>query len=125
MILRFLRNCSIAVALFFVLSGVHARDEGHVELISAKNLPSEARETLRLIYSGGPFPYTKDGAVFGNYEHYLPKKHRGYYREYTVRTLGARNRGAKRIIVGGEKNSQESIYYTDDHYATFKRINEQ
>lgn len=87
--------------------------------IAASALPKEARETLALIKKGGPFPYSKDGTVFSNREGVLPKKARGFYREYTVRTPGAKNRGARRIVAGGEV-----YYYTDDHYATFKRIQE-
>jgi len=88
--------------------------------ISFKQLPAEARQTLALIKAGGPFPYAKDGSVFGNREGLLPKRNRGYYREYTVKTPGARDRGARRIVAGvpGE------YYYTDDHYQTFKRITE-
>ena len=86
--------------------------------VDAATLPKEARETLALIRSGGPFPHQKDGSVFGNRESLLPKRERGYYREYTVRTPGARDRGARRIIAGrgGE------YYYTEDHYRTFRRI---
>jgi ribonuclease T1 len=86
----------------------------------AIELPAEARETLALIRSGGPFPYQRDGAVFGNREGLLPKRERGYYREYTVRTPGARDRGARRIVSGrgGE------LCYTDDHYRSFRRITE-
>jgi ribonuclease T1 len=86
--------------------------------ISEARLPKEARETLALIRKGGPFPYAKDGAIFGNREERLPKQKRGYYREYTVRTPGERTRGARRIVAGraGE------YWYTDDHYATFRRI---
>ncbi len=86
--------------------------------IRAADLPPEARQTIALIGQGGPFPYRKDGAVFGNRERLLPLRERGYYREYTVRTPGARDRGARRIVAGrgGE------LYYTDDHYRSFKRI---
>jgi len=86
--------------------------------VETATLPKEARETLALIRSGGPFPHQKDGSVFGNRESLLPKRERGYYREYTVRTPGAGDRGARRIIAGrgGE------YYYTDDHYRTFRRI---
>lgn len=84
------------------------------------DLPPQARATLQLIEQGGPFPYSRDGATFGNYERLLPLRPRGYYREYTVPTPGARNRGARRIVAGkvGER------YYTDDHYRTFRRIRE-
>jgi ribonuclease T1 len=86
--------------------------------ISLAQLPTEARETLELIRAGGPFPYSRDGAVFGNREGLLPKADRGYYREYTVRTPGARDRGARRIVAGG----RGEFYYTDDHYRSFRRI---
>ena len=81
-------------------------------------LPGEARHTLALIEAGGPFPYARDGAVFGNREGQLPRRGRDYYREYTVKTPGARDRGARRIVAGrgGE------YYYTDDHYRSFRRI---
>lgn len=86
--------------------------------IRIAQLPPEARETLERIRHGGPFPYAKDGATFGNREGSLPRQRRGYYREYTVKTPGVRNRGARRIIwgAGGE------FYYTDDHYNHFRRI---
>jgi ribonuclease T1 len=81
-------------------------------------LPPEASATLSLIRAGGPFPYPRDGAVFGNREGHLPKRSRGYYREYTVPTPGARDRGARRIVAGrsGER------YYSADHYRSFQRI---
>jgi ribonuclease T1 len=88
--------------------------------ISAAELPPEARDTLRLIKQGGPFPYPRDGVVFGNYEKLLPQQPRGYYREYTVKTPGARNRGARRIVCG----PLPECYYTADHYRTFQRIRE-
>jgi ribonuclease T1 len=82
------------------------------------SLPAEARQTLALIKAGGPFPYQRDGSVFSNREGLLPKRERGYYREYTVKTPGAKDRGARRIVAGrgGE------YYYTDDHYRSFRRI---
>ena len=81
-------------------------------------LPPEARQTLALIRAGGPFPYARDGVVFGNREGLLPKRNRGYYREYTVKTPGSRDRGARRIVAG----ANGELYYTDDHYRSFKRI---
>ena len=82
-------------------------------------LPPEAKTTIGLIERGGPFPYPqKDGTVFGNFEKRLPIAARGYYREYTVPTPGARNRGARRIIA----TQQREYYYTGDHYATFAKI---
>ena len=97
-----------------------ARENIKADAIGAANLPGEARYTLQLIKRGGPFPYAKDGTVFGNREGMLPAAPRGYYREYTVKTPGERDRGARRIIVG--KN--EEYYYTDDHYRSFRRIRE-
>jgi len=86
-------------------------------------LPVEAQQTQRLIHAGGPFPYDKDGMVFGNRERQLPRQGRGFYREYTVPTPGSRDRGARRIVCGGpEPRRPESCYYTADHYASFKRI---
>jgi len=90
------------------------------QYIKIQSLPLEARETLRLIRQGGPFPYQRDGVVFGNYEKRLPKKQRGYYHEYTVKTPGVRNRGARRIVCG----PPVECYYTDDHYQSFKLIRE-
>lgn len=84
------------------------------------SLPREARETYHLIKQGGPFPYPRDGVIFGNFEKRLPKKQRGYYHEYTVKTPGARNRGARRIVCG----KPSECYYTGDHYQTFKLIRE-
>jgi ribonuclease T1 len=88
--------------------------------IAAKELPGEARQTLELIKSNGPFPHRQDGATFGNREKRLPLRANGYYREYTVKTPGATARGARRIVAG---NGGE-FYYTDDHYRSFRRIRE-
>jgi ribonuclease T1 len=98
----------------------HTTQNTHANLatISIVELPPEARDTLRAIKQGGPFVYPRDGVVFKNYERILMKHPHGYYREYTVKTSGARNRGARRII-SGELNE---YYYTADHYKTFKRI---
>jgi ribonuclease T1 len=84
----------------------------------AADLPPEARQTLALIRAGGPFPHAQDGRTFQNREKLLPRQERGYYREYTVKTPGAGDRGARRIVAGrgGE------LYYTDDHYRSFRRI---
>ncbi len=83
-------------------------------------LPPEARRTLDLIRAGGPYRYSQDDQTFGNFERILPRRDRGYYREYTVPTPGESDRGARRIVAGdgGEK------YYTDDHYGTFRFIAE-
>ncbi len=89
-----------------------------IENISEADLPPEARETLNLIKKGGPFPYPRDGIVFGNREHQLPAQPRGYYHEYTVKTPGTHNRGPQRIVCG----PLPECYYTADHYRTFRRI---
>ncbi|HUG79992.1 MAG TPA: ribonuclease domain-containing protein [Burkholderiales bacterium] len=105
----------VALALFACASAL-----GFPAGLSVADLPREARETLALIQAGGPFPYRQDGRVFGNRERLLPIRARGYYREYTVQTPGARDRGARRIVAGrgGE------YYYTEDHYRSFMRIRE-
>jgi ribonuclease T1 len=91
---------------------------GLAQDIPAAQLPREARETLALIRAGGPFPYPQDGKTFQNREKLLPQRGRSYYREYTVKTPGARDRGARRIVAG---NGGE-FYYTADHYRSFQRI---
>ena len=83
-------------------------------------LPAEALDTLALIERGGPFPHRQDGATFQNRERLLPSHPRGYYREYTVRTPGARDRGARRIVSGGRPPAE--FFYTDDHYRSFRRF---
>lgn len=83
-------------------------------------LPAEAIATLRLIERGGPYPHRQDDGVFGNRERRLPPRPRGYYREYTVETPGARDRGARRIIAGGRPPTE--FFYTDDHYRSFRRF---
>jgi ribonuclease T1 len=82
------------------------------------NLPPEARYTVALIKKGGPFAHKRDGVSFGNREKLLPQRERGWYREYTVKTPGARDRGARRIVAGRDG----TLYYTDDHYRSFMRI---
>lgn len=91
-------------------------------VISAVGLPPEAVRLLAAIRDGGPFRYDKDGVTFGNRERLLPRKPRGYYREYTVPTPRARDRGARRIVCGGPARTTDECYYTDDHYNSFKRI---
>lgn len=92
------------------------------ETVSLAQLPVQARVTYTRIHAGGPFPYDKDGSVFGNYERRLPAHRRGYYREYTVRMPGTRGRGAQRIICGGVPRTPDTCYYTADHYTSFRVI---
>lgn len=116
-----------------LLPGAAAARGSHVEAdsagaavskqVSASQLPVQGRELIALILQGGPFRYDKDGAVFGNRERALPGQPRGFYREYTVRTPGHATRGARRIVCGGVKPAQpEACFYTDDHYASFRKI---
>jgi len=105
-----------AALLALLLSfSAFATPEGEIE---KKQLPPEAVETIALIRKGGPFPYERDSAVFGNRERLLPVRERGWYREYTVRTPGERTRGARRIVAGRDG----TLYYSDDHYRSFRRI---
>lgn len=91
--------------------------------IALADLPREGRTTYAHILQGGPFTSDKDGSAFGNRERILPRQPRGYYREYTVRTPGSRDRGARRIVCGGQQPQQpDACYYTSDHYSSFKQI---
>ena len=102
-----------AAALAFCTGALALSNE-----VDLKELPPEARQTLLLIKAGGPFQSSHDGKPFQNREKLLPRQERGYYREYTVRTPGARDRGARRIVAG--RNGE--YYYTEDHYRSFRRI---
>ncbi len=89
-----------------------------LKVVALTALPAQATDTLRLIESKGPFPYSQDGVVYHNNNRVLPKQKDGYYHEYTVKTPGSKTRGARRIIHGrgGE------YYWTADHYDSFQRI---
>ena len=116
----------LGLACLFCTDMVHSRsgpEASDQTVVAFSALPAEGQLTYRLILQGGPFPYEKDGSVFGNRERQLPRQSRGYYREYTVRTPGARDRGARRIVCGGEVIRQpDACYYTEDHYASFRVI---
>jgi ribonuclease T1 len=90
--------------------------------VALNQLPAQGVETYQLIRQGGPFPFEKDGVVFGNRERLLPAEKRGYYREYTVKTPRSRNRGVRRIVCGGPAAAPDTCYYSADHYANFRRI---
>ena len=114
---------ALAAAVF--ASGAAWAKEGVTQAptVALSGLPTEAQDTERLVRRGGPFPYPKDGVVFGNRERRLPMQSRGFYREYTVKTPGARDRGARRIVCGGRQpTAPEACFYTDDHYTSFRRI---
>jgi ribonuclease T1 len=103
--------------------GQHSAEKPAESTIAAAQLPVQGQQVLALIYQGGPFRYEKDGTVFGNRERLLPLYPRGYYREYTVRTPGVSHRGARRMVCGGKvKTTPDVCYYTEDHYASFRRI---
>ncbi len=125
------RPLAVALTAAALLMGApaQARDtslpgqSAQAETVSLAVLPPEASTTHRLILAGGPFPYQKDGTIFFNRERLLPQRPRGQYREYTVKTPGARNRGARRIVCSGlPPTAPEACYYTSDHYASFQRI---
>lgn len=93
------------------------------DTVALVQLPPQGRSMLALIYKGGPFTHEKDGVVFRNRERLLPANVRTYYREYTVRTPGERSRGARRIVCGGlQAAAPDACFYTDDHYASFRKI---
>ncbi len=117
-------GAAIGVAGLLSLTEVHAREPAPTSAsIALAQLPAEAQAVDRAIRSGGPFAYPKDGIVFGNRERILPPERRSFYREYTVATPGARNRGARRIVCGGRQpTAPVACYYSNDHYASFHRI---
>jgi ribonuclease T1 len=96
--------------------------ERNSAVVRLAELPPQGRQTYELIRQGGPFPFEKDGTVFGNRERLLPREKRGYWREYTVKTPGLRHRGARRIVCGGPPKVPHACYYTADHYASFRKI---
>jgi len=111
---------ALALALLLGVGPSCAREpsESKASQVRLDELPKEAQKTLSLIKKDGPFRYKRDGVTFANFERRLPNKERGYYKEYTVPTPGARDRGARRIIAG----RNHEYYYTDDHYKSFRRI---
>ena len=120
----------LSLVLLLVLAGPSlpalAREPARpaIESVDLDSLPVQVGRTLALIRAGGPFPYRKDGVVFGNRERLLPPRPRGHYTEYTVPTPRARDRGARRIVAAGEPTRTDEFYYTDDHYQSFRRIRE-
>jgi ribonuclease T1 len=122
--LRKLGLASVVVGALLTSVGVSARGPlPEVGTVALSALPREAQITEASIRAGGPFASSKDGSVFGNRERLLPAEAKGHYREYTVMTPGAPDRGARRIVCGGRQpTAPEACYYTADHYASFRRI---
>lgn len=123
---RLVLAASVLAVALPMAGAAHARgllwDAGSAT-VAVADLPSQGQQTYRLILQGGPFPHDKDGSVFGNRERLLPRERRGYYREYTVETPRARDRGARRIVCGGQRPSTpDACYYTSDHYSSFRKI---
>jgi len=114
----------IAVLLWWVQAGGDpapdtSTDPGGLPVVALADLPPEAAQTVDLIDAGGPYPYDQDDGVFSNREELLPDQSHGYYREYTVETPGSDDRGARRMVTG---DGGGELYWTDDHYASFARI---
>ena len=115
---RLLLIAACTLQLGFAVGAARERQPPKIAAVDVAELPNEARATLALIKTGGPFPYRRDGVVFGNFERRLPIRERGYYREYTVPTPGAADRGPRRIVAG----AKGEYFYSADHYKTFRRI---
>ncbi|MCE9660636.1 MAG: ribonuclease N1 [Burkholderiales bacterium] len=117
-------GAGLGVAVLLAVGTLQARDSApSAGTVAVAQLPAEARAVHTAILAGGPFRYAKDGSVFGNRERLLPLQNKGYYREYTVATPGAHDRGGRRIVCGGtDPVTPAACYYTGDHYASFKRI---
>ncbi|MGE5161341.1 MAG: ribonuclease domain-containing protein [Betaproteobacteria bacterium] len=126
--MRWIGALLLAAAALLAPPGVARDVPAAIAEVRIDELPVEARQTLERIKRGGPYPYRKDGSVFGNRERLLPAQPRGYYTEYTVKTPYSRDRGARRIVAGrgAARNPATSgeYYYTDDHYNSFRRIRE-
>ena len=112
----------LCFAAFFAFSALGRTTPDTLPEVALADLPREAREVYALVGKGGPFPFDRDGVVFGNREKLLPGKPRGYYHEYTVRTPGVKSRGGRRLVCGGQKAAPDACYYTEDHYRSFRKI---
>jgi ribonuclease T1 len=117
-------GAGVGVAGLLSISAVQAREQAPAAPpVAIAALPAEAQSVERAIRQGGPFAYPKDGIVFANRERLLPEQPRGFYREYTVPTPGANDRGARRIVCGGSRPTEPvACYYTVNHYSSFHRI---
>lgn len=119
-----LRRAALAIAAA-VFTATSASAAPALAWVALAELPREVGVVLDQVRRGGPFRYDRDGVVFGNREQRLPANARGYYREYTVPTPGARDRGARRLVCGGfTPTAPEACYYSDDHYQSFRSVRE-
>lgn len=80
-------------------------------------------EAKALGWKGGSLlSYAPDKCIggdrFSNYEGALPQQSGRIYYECDIDTLGALQRGAKRLVYSNDG----LIYYTPDHYATFELL---
>ncbi len=78
----------------------------------------DLQPTLDRIARGERNTHRNDGSTFGNRERQLPQKPQGYYTEYVHPTKGINGPGPQRVIFG----KSGDIWYTSDHYETFKKI---
>lgn len=81
------------------------------------------KEAQNLGWPGGSLePYAPGkcigGSRFGNYEGLLPDAKGRTWTECDIDTLGAKSRGAKRIVFSNDG----LIYYTGDHYESFELL---
>lgn len=116
------RYLNVFLLLFWLSSSAIA--EANLPIVALNSLPPEVKQTLQLVRQGGPFPNRRDGVVFANRERILPRQKNAYYHEYTVATPGLSGRGARRLVVGGMPQTSQEIYYSDDHYRSFKQVRE-
>lgn len=78
----------------------------------------DLQPTIDRIANGSRNSHRNDGSFFSNREGRLPRKSSGYYREYVVPTPDLRGPGPQRLVRG----QQGELYYTSDHYKTFRKI---
>lgn len=122
-VVALLATVAMAAGTFLVQARAPEPSASSATTIPLSALPPQGQQVMGQILQGGPFRYEKDGTVFFNRERLLPNQKRGYYREYTVPTPGLSHRGARRIVCGGERpRLPDACYYTEDHYASFKKI---
>jgi guanyl-specific ribonuclease Sa len=89
---------------------------GGLQVKALSSLPPQAADTWKLIQAGGPFPYPRnDNVVYQNRNKVLPIRQANFYHEFTVKTPGSPDRGARRLITG----QGDELFYTGDHYDSF------